>query len=143
MTRTGKRGFKVLSGREHGGVLIAEFIAAVLIMVIGTLTRGPGKGYQVVMSELVIRLTALSMVFFVLFLLAPTKAGKAAMYFGLLVDLGVLLTATQQGVISDLASVVQGQPLKDATGNPVDTTALTADETEPEPAVSLPDAGSS
>jgi hypothetical protein len=94
------------------------------------------------MSELIVRLTALTAIFFVLFLLAGTKAGKAAMWFGLLVDLGIVFTATTQNVFADLASAVQGKPITDpSTGEALDTATLTASTSvdEPEPAVTLPD----
>lgn len=131
------RAHKKIVGKQGGGVLLTEYLAAVAIIVYATIVKGPKQGYQVVMSELVIRLTALTMIFFVLFLMAGTKLGKAAGWFGLLVDLGVLFTATQDGAIKQLASVVQGQPLKDETGKPLDT-ALLESETEPTSAVSVP-----
>lgn len=133
-----RQGYGYLTGKEHGGVLLAEFLAGVLILVIGTLTTGPKKGYTSTMASLTVRLTALTAVFFVLFLLAGTKAGKAAMWFGFLIDLGITFTATSQNVFADLAGVVQGQPLKDASGNPVDTTQLIADMGD-EPPSALPE----
>jgi hypothetical protein len=127
---------KFAASKEGGGVLLAEYLAGVFILVFGSVTRGGKSGYQAIMAELIVRLTALTAVFFVLFLLAGTKAGKAAMWFGVLVDLGIVLTATSQDVFADLANVVQGKPL----GN-VDDATLTASTSvdEPAPDVTLPD----
>jgi hypothetical protein len=89
------------------------------------------------MSELLLRLTALTMVFFVLFLLAGTKGGKAAVWFGLLVDFGILFTAATENVLADTASVISGQPVG------TNSTTLAAsggslDQPEPPPSVTLP-----
>ncbi len=121
-----------LAGKTNGGPLLAEFAAGVIIIVLGSLTRGPSQGYLNVMSELMLRLTALTTVFFTLFLLSGTKGGKAAVWFGLLVDLGILFTAATENVLTQAASVVAGTPI----GGDVLTDAAVA--TEPPPSVTLP-----
>jgi hypothetical protein len=109
--KASKPAFRSLTGREYGGVMLAEYLAGILILAAGMIIRGSSNGYLAVMSGFLTRATALTGVFFILFLLGPTKAGKAAMYFGALVDLSIVFTATQQNIFSDLAKVVQGQPL--------------------------------
>lgn len=126
--------FGSLSGKSDGGPLLAEYIAAIVIIFLGTLTRGPGKGYSAVMSELMLRLTAVTTVFFILFLFAGTKGGKAAVWFGLLIDLGIIYTASSQDVIVNLTSALKGQP----TGVDDATLISNTDVPEPKPPVILP-----
>jgi len=121
------RAFKSLTGRESGGILLAEYFGAVVIIVLGLFTKGPGQGYHQTMADIMLRLTALTGIFFILFLLAGTKGGKAAVWFGLLVDLGVIFTATRENVLTDTANIVAGK------GTGVDTATLTAATKEPEP----------
>lgn len=124
---TSKPAFKALTGREYGGVMLAEYLAGILILAVAMIIRGWSNGYLTVMTGFITRATALTGVFFILFLLGPTKAGKAAMYFGALVDLAILFTATQQNVFSDVAKVVQGQALT------TDTATVEANTTMDEP----------
>jgi len=75
-------------------------------------TKGTTKGYTATMSEIMIRLTALTMVFFILFLMAGSpNAGKFAAWLGALVDLGILFTAYRESFFSTLTDIVQGKPL--------------------------------
>lgn len=91
-------------------VLVAEYFAAVLIIAISLFTRAGKEGYQNVISGIMLRLTALTGVFFVLFLMASGKrSGQVAALLGLLVDLGVLYEAVQKNVVADFASLIQGQ----------------------------------
>jgi hypothetical protein len=87
------------------------------------------------MANILIRLTAFTAVFFILFLAAGSpKAGKAAAWFGLLVDLGIVFTAYQASFFDSLTSLVQGAP----TG--VDQATLLAATSVGEPArTQLPD----
>jgi hypothetical protein len=137
--RTWAQAFDSMSGKTGGAPLLAEYIGGVVIICLGTLTQGPSKGYTNVMSELLLRLTALTTVFFVLFLLAGSKAGKAAVWFGLLVDLGIVFTAVNQNVLSDTATLISDTAVGGGTA-----TLLSAggggdlEQPEPPPAVTLP-----
>lgn len=109
--RYGKKGFKTLTGRASGGVLLAEYIGGALIITFSIFTKGPEKGYLDITSEVLIRLSALTAVFFVLFLLSGnSKSGKAAAWFGLLIDLGIVFTATSQSQFTTMADIISGKP---------------------------------
>jgi hypothetical protein len=137
--RHGRSQFKSLAGKSSGGPLIAEYIAAVVILVMGSLISGKQKGYTTVMSSLIIRLSSLTAVFFVLFLLAGTKGGKSAVWFGALIDVAILMTATSENVIASMAKVIQGQPLED-TATLTAETDPNASIGEPAPMITIPDA---
>lgn len=126
--KRGRSAYKSLAGRASGGTLLAEYFVGVLILCIGGLTKGPTAGYTDAMSELLLRLTALTGVFFVLFLMTGSEqGGKAAAWMGLLVDLGILYTATKANTITAISAVMRGQP----TG--VDETTLVDSTTVAEP----------
>lgn len=137
--RTWAQAFDSMSGKTGGAPLLAEYIGGVVLICLGTLTQGPSKGYTTVMSELLLRLTALTTVFFILFLLAGSKAGKAAVWFGLLVDLGIVFTAVNANVLSDTATLLSDTAVGGGTA-----TLLSAggggdlEQPEPPPAVTLP-----
>jgi hypothetical protein len=83
-----------------------------------------------------VRLTALTAVFFVLLLIAGSpNSGKAAAWFGALVDLGIVFTATRESMFSTLADVVQGVP----TGADQATLTAAIKVTEPPPDIVLPE----
>lgn len=125
-----------LSGTASGGLILIEFLAGTLIIVSGLFTKGAAKGYVVTMSEITVRLSALTAVFFILFLVAGSRSGgKAAAWFGLLIDVGIGLHAASEAEFSSLAGIISGQ------GTGVDQATLTAATTvpEPKPPVQLPD----
>jgi hypothetical protein len=124
--------FGSLAGKTNGGPLLAEYLGGTLIIVLGTFTQGGSKGYGTVMSQLLLRMTALTTVFFVLFLMSGTKGGKAAVWFGLLIDLGILFTAATEGATAQIADVLTGVPLGG------DVLTASSDSTEPPPPVTLP-----
>jgi hypothetical protein len=131
--QTWRQGFGDLAGETNGGPLIAEYFGGVLIVCLATLTQGSVQGYTTMMSQLMLRLTAVTTIFFILFLFAGTKGGKAAVWFGLLVDLGIIFTAATANVFSDLAAAVEGQQTSGT-----DTALSATSVTEPAPAVTLP-----
>jgi hypothetical protein len=92
--------------------LLAEYLAGVLIISITLFTQSGTKGYQTVITDVMMRLSALTAVFFVLFLMTGSKrGGEAAMWFGLLVDLGIVYKAAQSGDIGNFALLVSGKGL--------------------------------
>lgn len=129
-------GFKgpSLSG-AHTSSIFAEYIVAVVIISLGIFVRGGAQGYTVVISNVMMRLTALTAVFFVLFLMAGSKrGGQAAMWFGLLVDLAIVLQAARSQTFSTTADIIAGK------GTGVDSTTLASSTTATEPTrVQLPD----
>lgn len=135
--RSWDEAFKAMTGKTNGAPLLAEYIGGVVIICLGTLTRGPSQGYTNVMSELMLRLTALTTVFFILFLLAGSKAGKSAVWFGLLVDLGILFTAATENVLSDTASLISNTSV--GGGSTLLASGGNLDQPEPPPSVTLPE----
>lgn len=94
---------------SHSPVLVAEFLLAILIIGFNGFSDIARNGYQTAMSGVFLRFTAVSGVFFVLFLLSGSKRGSTvAALFGGLVDLGILFNAVNKGAISDLTSVITG-----------------------------------
>jgi hypothetical protein len=102
---------KSLDG-PHTGALFAEYFAAALIISLALFNETQTKGYSATISKVMIRLTALTAVFFVLFLLQGSKRGaQAAIWFGLLIDLGVIFTAAREQLFSTVATEVSGAGL--------------------------------
>lgn len=112
-TRIGPRvDHRTSSAGNHAPVILAEYILAMLIIVIKTITDTAKTNYQSAMALAMLQASALTGVFFVLFLLASGKrASKVSAWFGALVDLGVLFTAVNAGAITDFTSLVQGHGL--------------------------------
>jgi hypothetical protein len=105
--------------------LFAEFLVAVVIISISLFTETKDRGYQTVMAEVMMRLSALTAFFFVLFLLTSSKrGGEFAMYMGLLVDIGILYRAVQKGNLTNFTSAISGQGIEQGTPS------LAADITE-------------
>lgn len=135
----GKRAGKFAMARLEGpasGALFAEYFGGALIIATGLFTKGPSKGYLDTMAEIMMRLTALTMVFFVLFLMTGSKrGGQAAIWLGLIIDLGIIFTAARGQHFTTLASEVSGK------GSGIELTAMQEGLKVPEtpPGVQLPD----
>jgi hypothetical protein len=85
-------------------------MCAALIIVLALFTETATKGYAATISKVMMRLTALTMVFFVLFLLQGSKRGaQAAIWLGLLIVIGVIYTAAQEKVFTTTADEVSGK----------------------------------
>lgn len=116
------------------GALFAEYFGAALVIVLELFTKSASEGYLGTMSKVMMRLTALTAVFFVLFLMTGSKrGGQAAIWFGLLVDLGVIFTAARGQTFSTAASEVSGQGsgiTLDAAGLSKEASSLTAPHPE-------------
>lgn len=118
MPRSDKRqSSPLVKAGNKSPVLVAEFIAGILIISISMFTRN--RAWQDAVSDIMIRLTALTAAFFVLFLLTGSKrSGQFAMWFGLLIDLGIMYAAVQKNDIAALGAMISGQ------GNPIEPTKL-------------------
>jgi hypothetical protein len=109
---------------DRSPVLIAEFLGGAALITITLFTRGGKQGYQSIMTDLMIRLSALTAIFFVLFLMSGSKRGsQAASAFGALIDLGILYAAAQKQDVSTFVNLITGKG--DTSG-----TTLAADITE-------------
>jgi hypothetical protein len=133
----GSRKFHIKGpGSLGSGALFAEYFAAVVIIILDLFTQGPAKGYTTTMAKVMIRLTALTAVFFVLFLMTGSKrGGQAAIWIGLIIDLGVVFTAARAQTLATASDEISGT----GSGITLDAsnTALTA---PPVPArIQLPD----
>lgn len=81
------------------------------------------------MSKVLIRLTALTSLFFVLFLMSGSKrGGQFAIWFGLLVDLGIVFTAARGQAFTTLADEISGK----GTGITLDAATSKLDTPHPE-----------
>lgn len=94
----------------RSGALFAEYFAAALVITFDLFVKSPTEGYLSTMSKVMMRLTALTAVFFVLFLMTGSKrGGQVAVWFGLLVDLGVIFTAARRQSFTDIADMISGK----------------------------------
>ena len=102
-------GIAKLSGPATGA-LFAEYFAGALIISFDLFTETPTKGYVPTISKVMMRLTALTMVFFVLFLMQGSQRGaQFAVWFGLLVDLGVIFTAARAQTFSTMSDIISNK----------------------------------
>lgn len=132
--RAGKFGIAKLDS-PASGALFAEYFAGALIISLDLFTKSATAGYLGTMSKIMMRLTALTAVFFVLFLMTGSqRGGQAAIWFGLLVDLGIIFTAARSQTFTTLSDMIAGK----GTGVTLDavTTALAAPHPDQ---VQLPD----
>ena len=135
-TRGSRMNIKQLSG-PASGALFAEYFAGALIITLDLFTKSATQGYLGTMSKIMMRLTALTAVFFVLFLMTGSKrGGQAAIWFGLLVDLGVIFTAARGQTFTTVASEISGK----GTGATLDAATTTSNLAAPHPdQMQLPD----
>lgn len=97
---------------SHSPVLLAEFLVGLLLIGMGGVSGIARDGYQKEISNVMLKYTAFTAVFFVLFLLSSGKRGSQfAAWFGGLIDLGILFNVVNRGSVADLTSMVKGQGL--------------------------------
>lgn len=144
----GNRSGKFAMGKLESpasGALFAEYFAGAFVISIGLFTKSSTDGYLPTMSKIMTRLTALTAVFFVLFLMTGSKrGGQAAMWFGLLIDLGIVFTAAKGETFTTLADMISGKgsgiQLTSATGAATVSTDTTSGLVAPHPEpAKLPD----
>jgi hypothetical protein len=87
------------------------------------------------MSTIMIRLTALTALFFSLTLIGTVqRAAKFAIWFGFIVDLGILYHATTSGSTKAIANIFSGKPiLSSGTGGVTLAADFTSKDTPPQP----------
>ena len=118
-----KRSGKFAMGKLESpasGALFAEYFAAALVISFDLFVKSASQGYLSTMSKVMMRLTALTAVFFVLFLMTGSqRGGQVAVWFGLLVDLGVIFTAAKGQSFTTISDMISGKgtgvTLTDAT----------------------------
>lgn len=93
--------------RQYSGVLFAEYLAGALLIMLGIFVGD--DSYSTKMGRALLRLSALTAVFFVLALVASGEnSGKFAAAFGGLIDVAILFDATKSGTIKNVGSVFSG-----------------------------------
>lgn len=110
-------------GRNYQGVILAEFLVAVLVVAFLPLASGrpaDDKGgpspYRV---NDMIQLVAIGAVYFVLALFSSgEKSGRIVAWFGGLLTLGILIAKTASGQLSAAVSGVSGVSKADLDNNP-------------------------
>lgn len=96
---------------NHTSKLVGEWLGGVALICIAVPTQAANNGYVKTITKIMYRLTALTAVFFVLALLADTKAGKAAVYAGLLIDLGIVFDAIHSGSLKGFGNIMAGKSI--------------------------------
>lgn len=96
-------------------VLVGEYIACVLIIGSELITQTARNGYQKTIASVMLRLTALTGVFFVLFMFATGggRSSEFAAWFGLLIVIATILDASNKGTIMDMGDLLTGTALTD------------------------------
>lgn len=103
---------RIGAGTDARRVLLTEFIVCVAVLGFGTLVPTPAGREEEGMSHLLVKGTALSLLFFVLSLIGSSgrAAGRAASGIGALVTAAYLLTSTDAYNILSWISSFYGKP---------------------------------
>lgn len=103
---------------SHVGTLAAEYVGGVIIICIAVPLKAGSDGYQKTMVSTIYRVSALTLLFFVLALMANNpKSGKVASLFGALVDLGIVFVATTDHTFQTLGNALSGKPVDDSSAD--------------------------
>jgi hypothetical protein len=122
------------------GVLIAEWLLALVLISVTVPMSGSSKGYQQTITSIMLRLTGLTGIFFALALIGTSqKAARFTIWFGLLIDLGIIYHASTSGALKATTAIFQGQSISGSTGG----AQLAADfkSTEPASQMGIPAGG--
>lgn len=99
--------FRARSRGSYSQMLLLEYLVAAVLILLGVFVGT--DHYAKKMSAALLRLTALTGLFFVLALVASGPgSGKFAATFGLLIDVGVLFDSANSGHLQTIASVLKG-----------------------------------
>ena len=99
---------------NHSPVLVAEFLAALILVGFQGMSGIAKNGYQHAISGILLRFSAITAIWFVLFLFASSKRGGTfASWFGFLIVLAILFDAVNKGSIKDLTGIVSGAGIKE------------------------------
>jgi hypothetical protein len=108
--------------RQYQGVIVAEFLVAVLIVALAPLVRGkPASGASSGPSPYgvddVKQMAGLGAVYFVLALLSSGKHGRLAAWFGGLVLVGIGLSQTASGGLAGIFGIFKPSALSGGSGS--------------------------
>jgi len=105
------------AGTPKIGVLIAEWLLAVVLIVVTVPMSGSTKGYQATITSIMMRLTGLTGIFFALALIGTSqKAARFPVWFGLIIDLGIIYHASASGGLKGTVALFSGQSITGGTG---------------------------
>lgn len=114
------------------GALMAEWLFGVVVISVTVPLQGAQNGYGKTITDIMFRLTGLTGFFFVLALMGNSqRAARFVVWFGLLVDLGILFTATTSGTFNAMTAVFKGQPITNSGGGGVVPAADVTSNQEP------------
>ena len=109
-------------GRSYQGVILAEFLVAVVVVSFLPLASGPTDGKQGPSPYRVndmIQLVAIGAVYFVLALFSSgERSGRVVAWFGGLLTIGILIAKTSSGQLSAAVSGVSGVDKATLDNNP-------------------------
>lgn len=118
--RTPRRSSPRTSGRPmqpHVRVLVAEWMLAVILIVVTVPSEKGGKGYANMMTTLMLRLSGLTGIFFALSLIGTAqRAARFSIWFGFIIDLGILYHAASNRSGGTLAAIFTGKPILSESG---------------------------
>jgi hypothetical protein len=101
---------------NHAPILVAELLAAYILIGFAGISSIAKDGYQNAVSGIMLRFSAVTAIWFVLFLFTGSKRGGTfAAWLGFLVDLGILYDAVNKGAIADMTGIITGGGLADKT----------------------------
>lgn len=121
------------SMQPHVRVLVAEWLLAAILITVTVPAEKGGKGYPQMMTTIMMRLTALTGLFFALTLIGTVqRAAKFAIWFGFIVDLGILYHATTSGSTKAIANIFNGKSFLTSGGVTL-ASDFTSKDTPPQP----------
>ena len=122
------------SMQPHVRVLVAEWLLAAILIAVTVPSEKGSKGYGQMMSTIMMRLTALTGLFFALTLIGTVqRAAKFAIWFGFIVDLGILYHATTSGSTKAIANVFKGQSIMTSSNGVTLASDFTSKDDPPQP----------
>jgi hypothetical protein len=120
--RGGSRTRIAPGGRNYQGVILAEFLVAVIVVAFLPLASGPADGKQGPSPYRVndmIQLVAIGAVYFVLALFSSgERSGRIVAWFGGLLTIGILIAKVGSGQLSAAVSSVSGVDKATLDNNP-------------------------
>jgi hypothetical protein len=109
-------------GRNYQGIILAEFLVAVIVVAFLPLASGPADGKQGPSPYRVndmIQLVAIGAVYFVLALFSSgERSGRIVAWFGGLLTIGILIAKVGSGQLSAAVSSVSGVDKATLDNNP-------------------------
>ena len=102
--------------RQYQGIILAEYLTAILLVTFGPLASGGSPAAKAKNSPSpydvndMKQLVAISAVYFILALLSSGKRGRFAAWFGGLMLLAIGVSKTGQGHLSAVVNVIGTQP---------------------------------